>query len=155
MDNFIIRPIGNGYQQFFNMNREELLQLGVQLKTVTEKPGFPCRISLEDAEIGEEVLLMSYVHHATSASYLSSGPVYIRRNAKPAQLAAGEVPGFLLVRYLSLRCYNREGEMVDATLCAGTELKQKLGFLFLNPEIIKIDIHNAKPGCFNCVAEKI
>lgn len=155
MEKFIIRPITNGYQQFFSMSRDELLQHGVELKKVTEKPGFPCRIGLEDAEIGEEVLLLSYVHHATSPSCVSSGPIYIKRGAIPAQLKAGEIPGFLLVRYLSLRCYNRKGDMIDAALCSGAELKQRLNLLFLDPEIIKIDIHNAKPGCFNCVAEKL
>jgi hypothetical protein len=37
--------------------------------TVDEFPGFPCRVSLQDAEIGEEVILLPYQHHKTNSPY--------------------------------------------------------------------------------------
>ena len=48
---------------------------------VTTRPGYPCRISLQDAEVGEEVLLLTFRHQAVASPYAASGPIYIRRSA--------------------------------------------------------------------------
>jgi Protein of unknown function (DUF1203) len=61
----------------------------------------------------------------------------------------------LLHRLLSLRCYNIEGIMINATVIEGRIVGETLQTLFTNKEIAYVHIHNAKPGCYNCVVERV
>lgn len=119
-----------------------------------KKPGFPCRISLQDAEIGEEVILFHYKHHVTDSPYRASGAVFIRRAAKTAVLQPNEVPEMLMFRLLSLRGYNSDGIMQKALVTAGEKLQVDLPALFENQLIAYIHIHNAKEGCFHCLVSR-
>ena len=145
----------NDFANLFNEDDAELKKIGALRMTVDANPGFPCRVSLQDAEIGEEVILLPYQHHKTASPYQSSGPIFIRKVAETATLQINEIPKMLNHRLLSLRCYNKDGIMIDATVIEGKVLKEKLTALFENGDIKYIHIHNAKPGCYNCVAERV
>lgn len=154
MADFIIKAIEENFNPLFELDDPALQAQGAVKLTVDEYPGFPCRISLEDAPLGEEVLLLPYKHHQTASPYQASGPIFIRKNVQHAKLKTNEVPPILQHRYLSLRCYNHTGFMVDALTCNGDKVKQTMNQLFDNPEIAYIHIHNARPGCYNCMAER-
>lgn len=53
-------------------------------------------------------------------------------------------------RLLSLRAYDKSGMMLDANVINGTELKENIMEMFKNINIEYLQIHNARPGCFNC-----
>ena len=42
------------------------------------QPGFPCRVSLEDAAPGERVLLVNYEHLPVESPYRASHAIYVR-----------------------------------------------------------------------------
>lgn len=123
--------------------------------TVDECPGFPCRVSLEDAKIGEEVILLPYQHHKTNSPYQASGPIFVRKIAKTSSLDINEIPKMLTHRLLSLRGYDRNGIMKEASVTEGNFLKEQIMKIFENKEIVYIHIHNAKPGCYNCLVERV
>ena len=155
MPNFIIRPLqGNEFTHFFSMTDELLKAHGAILMTANATPGFPCRVSLEDAAAGEEVLLLPYRHHATNSPYQATGPIYVRSNAKTAAPAINEIPFMLTHRLLSLRGYDQNGMMQQAMVTEGTGLHETLHHFFSNPSVAYVHIHNAKAGCYNCVAER-
>ena len=52
------------FSELFALSDEELAQRQIVRKTATAKPGFPCRVSLEDAEPGEELILLNYESHS-------------------------------------------------------------------------------------------
>lgn len=58
-------------------------------------------------------------------------------------------------RLLSIRGYNKEAMMIFADVCEGRFLKNKLSQMLENQEIEYIHLHNAKPGCYNCVVKRI
>ena len=132
------------------MDEKQLAEIGAVKQIVDSKPGYPCRLSLEDAEIGEEVILFPYRHHDTLSPYQSEGPIYIRRGVKQADLNINELAPILLHRHLSLRAYDKEGMMRKALTTKGEKVAEHLKTLFALPEIHYIHIHNAGPGCFNC-----
>ena len=142
------------FSDLFHSDDHQLAKLGALRMVVDEHPGFPCRVSLQDAAIGEEVILLPYQHHRTTSPYQAGGPIFVRKNAETARLAINEVPQMLLHRLLSLRCYEKSGMMKDALVLEGRELKEALHKIFSDPDISYVHIHNAKPGCFNCVAER-
>lgn len=155
MNDFIIKPIDEDFNYLFELNDAELKAKGA-VKMITDKfPGIPCRVSLEDARIGEEVILFPYQHHKTDSPYQATGAIFIRKNVEKAQPAVNEIPKFLNHRFLSLRGYDKSGFMIEAAACDGKIVKEKLIKFFNNPEISYVHIHNAKPGCFNCVAERM
>ncbi len=156
MNNFQIKALA--YNQFANLflaSDDDLKDIGALKMIVNEHPGFPCRVSLQDATIGEEVLLLPFKHHKTDSPYQSTGAIYIRKNAEESLLAVNEIPKMLLHRLVSLRCYNKDGMMIDASVVEGKTTKEALQELFTNKEIDYIHIHNAKPGCYNCLAERV
>ena len=114
----------------------------------TKKPGFPCRVSLADAEVGEEVLLLHYEHHSAASPFRSSHAIYIRPLAAEARLAPNAIPQMFLTRTLSLRAFDANGMMLDADLVEGPFSATAIDRLFEDPSVSYIHIHFARPGCY-------
>lgn len=153
--NYKIEGIENKYNHLFKLSDEELFSKGIVKMIVDNKPGYPCRVSLKDAEIGEEVMLFQFKHHNTNSPYASSGPIYVRKNAKKANLKINEIPEMLYERKQSLRAYSKNGMMISAINVEKENIKKQIDFFFDNTEISYIQIHNANPGCYNCQVNKI
>jgi len=123
--------------------------------TVDAKPGFPCRVSLEDAEIGEQVILLPFLHHEVESPYRASGPIFVRENAKEAALSVGEVPELVSTRTMSVRAYDENSMMIDGTVVPGSEIKAHIEKLFADPKIAYLHLHNAGAGCYSCRVERV
>lgn len=138
------------FASLFAMSEPALTALGARRMTADAKPGFPCRVSLVDAEIGEPVLLLPFVHHDVSSPYRASGPIFVRRDAVTATPAAGEVPALLRHRLLSIRAFDRNAMMIGAEVVEGAAVEEAIGRAFADARAAYLDVHNARPGCFNC-----
>ncbi len=136
------------FQPFFSMAPEALKAHHAELRTVTEHPGIPCRISLADAEIGERVLLINHTHLPDNSPYRASHAIYVRQNAKQAQLAPGEVPEILCTRLLSLRGFDENAMILEADVVEGRQIAPAIEKMFENPDVKMIHLHNARHGCF-------
>ncbi len=143
------------FNQIFELSDFELEKIGGKRMTVDENPGFPCRVSLEDAEIGEEVILISYKFHNTKSPYQAKGPIFVRRNIKTKKLSKNEIPKMLNHRLLSFRGYDKNGIMKSAITKQGDKTKEIIEKIFDNDEIEYIHIHNSSPGCYNCEVKRI
>lgn len=153
--NFRLKPLEETeFTAIFELDDFELEKIGVTRMTVDEFPGFPCRVSLQDAEIGEEVILLNYQHHKTNSPYQANGPIYVRKEAKTANLDINEIPKMFNHRLLSLRGYDKNGIMKDASVTEGQNLREQIIQILENEDIKYIHIHNAKPGCYNCTVER-
>jgi hypothetical protein len=143
------------FSRLFYLDNSDLEKIGAIRMKADSNPGFPCRVTLEDAEVGEEVILLPYQHHKTDSPYQSTGPIYVRKNAQAANLGVNEIPKMLNHRLLSVRGYNKTGIMLEADVTEGTQLREALNNIFSNMEVEYIHIHNAKPGCFNCAVYRV
>jgi hypothetical protein len=132
----------------------ELEARGIRRVIADDKPGFPCRVSLEDAEPGESLWLLHHVHHDVPGPYRASGPIYVREQAVMAAPVPGELPALLRHRLLSLRAYDAHGMLRNAEVCDGTALESVVTRLFADPDVAYLHVHNARPGCFNCRIER-
>ncbi len=138
-----------------DLSAGELAAQGIRRVTADSTPGYPCRVSLADAEVGEELFLLSYPHHAVDSPYRSSGPIYVRVGAQEPALAPGVVPTYVSARLMSLRAYDRHHLMVTAQVCAGDQVSVELERMFDQPLVEYVHLHNAKPGCFSCEARRV
>jgi hypothetical protein len=145
----------NEFAYIFELDNLELEKIGAIKMTVHKFPGFPCRVSLQDAKIGEEVVLLPYQHHKTNSPYQANGPVFVRKSAKTATLIINEIPEMFNHRLLSLRGFDINGLMKDATVTEGQNLREQIIQIFENKDINYIHIHNAKPGCYNCLVIRV
>jgi len=138
------------FEPLFQQSDRELLEMGAVRVMALKSPGFPCRISLEDARVGEELLLLPYLHQPAASPYRSSGPIFVRRNASQKALAAGEIPPYVTSRLISVRAYDAAHMMIAAAVCEGSDVATELERQFENADVAYIHLHNARQGCFSC-----
>jgi uncharacterized protein DUF1203 len=142
------------FEPLYSMSEKELAENGARRVRVDAKPGFPCRVSLKDAEVGEHVILMPVVHHDVDSPYRASGPIFVRENAKEANLSVGEVPEVVSTRTVSVRAYDENAMMVDGSIVPGSEMKPHIEKLFADPNVAYLHLHNASAGCYSCKIER-
>ena len=132
----------------------ELAARGIVRRFADADRGFPCRVSLEDARVGEELLLLNHEHLSARSPYRASGPVYVRRGARRRVLPPGQVPPYVASRLISVRAYDRAHRMVDAQVCEGRVVVAWLEAAFARAEVAYAHLHNARQGCYSCLAER-
>lgn len=137
-----------------SLSAPALAARGVHKRVAAASVGYPCRVSLRDAEQGEQVWLLSYEHLAVDSPYRASGPIFVRVGALAARLAPGEVPPNVTARLISLRAYDAQHLMVAAEVCPGEAVADRLGQLFERRDVECVQLHNARPGCFSCEARR-
>ena len=142
------------FETLFLLSDEDLRLRGARRQVADADFGFPCRISLEDARAGDELLLLPHEHQPFASPYRSSGPIFVRRGARRAVLPPGEVPSYVSRRLISLRAYDASHMMIDADVLEGGGIAQALAQLFTNPQVAYAHLHNAKRGCFSCLATR-
>lgn len=150
---FVALPIEN-FSHLFSMNDAELATHGARRMSVDSHPGYPCRVTLMDAPVGETVILTPFRHHDVISPYQSAGPIFVRENATTATPQINEIPIMFLHRLLSVRAYDRAAMMKSARVVEGTNLEATIREFFANESISYMHIRNAAPGCFNCLVQR-
>jgi hypothetical protein len=139
------------FRPLFGLSEEELEQRGMKRMTVTS-PTFPCRVSLVDRPIGEQVILLNHVSHDVANPYRASHAIFVA-DAEQAEYV-DEVPPVFVRRTLSLRGFDKDGMMADALVTQPGEADTGIRKLFDNPAIVTIHVHNAARGCFSAKVER-
>lgn len=129
------------------LSDEALRARGAERMRVTQKPAAPCRVTLDDAEVGEHVVLLNYDHQPADTPYRQQGPIFVRERQRPFD-EIGIVPPALARRTLSLRGFDNAHMMIEADLCEGAEAGALIARFFDNPEVAYIHAHYARRGCF-------
>jgi hypothetical protein len=142
------------FSSLFALSDDELTRQGAVRVTADKQPGFPCRVSLQDAEVGEKLILLSYEHLPVTSPYRSRHAIYVRESATEAHLEIDEVPQQLRSRLLSLRAFDSHGMMKAAEVAPGTAIEKLIEQMFSDPAVTLIHVHNAKPGCFAARVER-
>ena len=142
------------FRRLFGLPDEELAERGIVRMTVTEKPSFPCRVTLVDREVGEHVLLLNHVSHDVAGPYRASHAIFVTEGMSEAAEFIDEVPPVFATRILSLRGFDDRGMMAEAVLTQPGEADEGIHRLFYNPAVATIHAHNATRGCFAAKIER-
>jgi Protein of unknown function (DUF1203) len=142
------------YRHLYGLSDEELATQNVVRMTVTEKPSFPCRVSLTDRDVGESMLLLNHISHDVANPYRASHAIFVTEGAEEPAVYVDEAPPVFGSRVLSLRGFDKDGMMADAILTQPGEADAGIRRLFGNPEIETIHAHNATRGCFAAKIER-
>src|SRR5687768_1564563 len=110
--NFEVRGLEPAlFEQFFALDDAALAGRGMRRVRSDQPVGYPCRISLEDAPPGEELLLLPFAHQDGATPFRASGPIFVRRGQRAAARLVNELPTCLTLRPLSVRAYDSADEM--------------------------------------------
>ena len=116
-------------------------------------PGYPCRQCLQDAGIGDELILVSHDPFTSSSPYQSASPIFLHRSTcEPPSF--GDLPLQLTRRQLSVRSFDADEMMIDAAVIDGTGLDQTLTRFFDDNQTSRVRVHNAERGCWATNVER-
>ena len=141
------------FESLFSMSDGELAEHGARRVVAAASHGYPCRVSLEDAAEGEELILLNHVSHKVATPYRSAYAIYVRKGAEAASFTDATPPVFD-GRPLGLRGFDADGMLKNALLALPGEADAKIRALFADPEISTIHAHNAAHGCFAARIER-
>ncbi len=143
------------FAPLFALDDDALTARRAQRVTVAETPGYPCRISLADAEVGETIILLNHCCHDADTPYRATHAIFVRPGVATARPAPDEVPEALARRLLSLRAFDAKGMMRTADVVDGGDLGPALDAMLAAPEIAEVAIHHAKQGCYAARATRV
>lgn len=126
----------------------ELAEIGAIRVTADHKPGYPCRITLEDAEVGEPLILLNFEDHAVASPYRNRYAIYVRERATQAAALENALPLVFNNRPIALRAFDEAGMLRNAALALANDAGEKIEQLFADPAIAYLHAHNAAHGCF-------
>ena len=135
------------------LSDEQLASGGMSRVRVEQKNVAPCRVSLDDAEIGEAVILLNFTHQAAYTPYHQQGPIFIREVSERV-VVRDAIPPALARRTLSVRGFDAGHMMIEAELTEGAEANALIERFFANPAVAYIHAHYARRGCFAALIER-
>jgi len=141
------------FRRFFEMPDAELRAMGARRVTADED-GFPCRVSLRHAPVGDELLLLNYEHQPGHTPYRSNHAIYVARSSVERFDAVDVVPEVILKRFVSVRAFDASHMMIDADVIDGPQAASLFERLLANPEAKYLHVHNAKRGCYSALVER-
>jgi hypothetical protein len=142
------------FRALFGASEDVLAEHGAIRVKATASRGFPCRITLEDAEEGETLLLLNHEDHAAATPFRSSYAIYVREAAAEPLVLEDATPPVFEGRPIALRAFDAEGMLRGASLALTNDADARIRELFDRPEIAYIHAHNAAHGCFAARVER-
>jgi hypothetical protein len=137
------------FRHLYGLSDHELARHGVRRYIANTRPGFPDRIEMRDASVGDKLLLLNHVCQPANSPYRASHAIFVREGAENTYDRVDEVPEVMRTRLLSLRAYDADGMMLDAEVVDGREIEGVISRLFVAPDVAYIHAHNAKRGCYS------
>ena len=149
------RVIGLSPEPFaplFEMTDEQLAARGA--KRLVAEPNWPCRVSLDEAPPGEEILLVNYEHQPAHTPYRASHAIFVARGSRLATPEPRAVPPALARRPLSVRAFDADHMMIDADLTPGEDAAALFERLLADPRTAYLHAHYARRGCYAARVER-
>ena len=133
------------FADLFNLSDDELREHSAVRRIA--KHNAPCRISLTDAQPGDEVLLVNYEHHPVDSPYRMRFAIYVRRGEEQYD-AVDQVPEQLRARTLAVRAFDANAMMLAWEVVDGQQVEEVIERLFNDADAAYLHVHYAAPGCY-------
>jgi hypothetical protein len=137
------------FRPLFGLPDAALAAQGVIRRTVDAPTGFPSRVELEDAQVGDTVLLLNYEHQPADTPFRASHAIFVNEKAQATRRVVGELPGALAIRdAISLRAFREDGMMIDADFAPKGQVETGIARFFENPDVAYLHAHTVGWGCY-------
>lgn len=141
------------FAPLFTLNDAELAAQGAR-RVIADDASFPCRVSLEDAAVGETLILLNHVSHDVEGPYRASHAILVREQAQEIAPLLDCTPSVFAKRTLSLRGFDANGDLVASRVSLPAEHDRAIRALLSSAQVDRIDAHNAGHGCFSARIER-
>jgi hypothetical protein len=142
------------FLKLYGLSDSELAARNARRYVADTKPGFPDRIELRDAEVGEPLILVHHEHQPNATPYRASHAIFVREGAVETRILVDEIPEVLRTRVISARAFSATHWMIDAELCAGSDLAGIIEQLLKKEQVDYLQLHFAKRGCYAARVER-
>jgi len=142
------------FDHWFAQSDDELAARAARRVIADAPNAYPCRISLTDAAVGDDVLLINHEHLPVDSPYRSRHAIYIRAGEETFD-AVGTVPDMLRRRLLSVRAFDVAGLMTGCDVVEGRDLERVIGDLFVDAQAAYLHVHFARPGCYAARIDRV
>lgn len=136
------------FGHLFGLPDELLARHGAKRCFADRKPGYPDRIEVRDAEPGERLLLLNYMHQPAATPYRASHAIFVREHAARRYDRIDEIPEALRLRLISLRAFDEGDEMIEGAVLDGARLEEGIEAMFADPAARYLHAHYASRGCY-------
>lgn len=136
------------YRTLWGADATALAKAGAVRMRADAHPGFPDRITLDDAPVGRDVILLNHLSQTADTPFRASHAIFVMEGAEVAFNATGVVPLAMLRRPQSLRAFDVRGMMRAADIAEGEAVADLAQRLLDDPEIAEVHAHNARQGCY-------
>lgn len=143
------------FAPLFGADEATLAAAGAIRCRADTRPGFPCRITLEDAEPGETLLLLNYEHQAADTPYRARHAIFVREGAAAPARFENRLPAMLTDRLLAVRAFDAADMMTDAEVVEGQEARAHVERMLDDPRTAYLHVHAARRGCFLARIDRI
>ncbi len=140
------------FTNLFALSDDELRARGA-VRRIAEGNS-PCRISLTDAQPGDELILVNYEHHPVDSPYRMRFAIYVRCGEEQFD-AIDQIPEQLRIRTLAVRAFDTDAMMVGWELVDGQQVEPVIERLLAIPSAAYLHIHFAAPGCYAARVERV
>lgn len=149
MTRFVVRGLDpTPFRPLYGLPEVALAERQVVRVTADTMPGFPCRVTLEDAAPGEALLLLNFEHLPVATPYRSAHAIFVREGATAAAMVEDRLPEQLARRLLSIRAFDAAGMMTDAEVLEGAGAEPLVRNWLGRADVAFLHVHNARRGCF-------
>ena len=138
------------FQALFDLSDDELEKRRARRLVADSNPGFPCRVSLQDAELGEELILTNFVHLDSQSPFHSTHAIYVRKGVTTAAPYRDALPEMLRSRLLSIRAFDANDMLLGADVVEGEQADHVIQKFFEDSRVRFLHVHFAKMGCYAC-----
>lgn len=141
------------FSRLFALPDDELARVGAR-RVIADSDTLPCRVSLQHAGRGDELLLLNFEHQPARTPYRSCHAIYVNRASQRAFDAIDEVPETILLRLIAVRAFDADGMMIDADVVDGQDAASTFERMLRNPAAQYLHVHNARRGCYAARVER-
>lgn len=151
---YIIRGLDpDPFAPLFHLDEAGLAAINARRVIATADRGFPCRVSLEDAKAGEELILLHHVSHDVDTPFRSAYAIYVRSGVAAAMYRDSLPPAFG-GRAMAFRGFDHRGMLAAARLVPGDEGDGAIRDLLADDAVAYIHAQYATNGCFAAQIER-
>jgi hypothetical protein len=137
------------FAPLFGLSDEELAARGVVRRVVDSPVGFPSRVELEDAQVGDTVLLLNYEHQPADTPFRARHAIFVNEKAQATRKTVGALPGAITARdAVSLRAFRADGMMIDAGFATRGEVESAIAGFFADRGVAYLHAHTVGWGCY-------
>jgi hypothetical protein len=154
MNHFQIKPISDQQLRQIENGATSVYGNPVQKIVVDQSPGYPCRLSLKDAKVGEEVYLFSHRPFEGQNPYCEIGPVFVHAEATQARLAPNEIPDAIKCRPVIVRSYSADETLLSGDPADRENVEQVIEQCLDRDGVDFLHIRAALTGCYLCKVER-